>query len=62
MLLQIFLKLNVSCSILHNRALHVAARKPDFPVMVKLLKLGADPLMVNSEHRTPLQLIAIKVN
>ena len=46
----------------HNRALHVAARKPDFPVMVKLLKLGADPLMVNSEHRTPLQLIAIKVN
>lgn len=41
-------------------ALHIAARKPDFPAVLQLLKLGADPLMLNSDHRTPLQLIAIK--
>ena len=29
--------------------------------MIKLLRLGADPLLVNSSHHTPLQLIAIKV-
>ena len=46
----------------HNRALHIAVRKPDFPVVLQLLRLGADPLLVNSEHRTPLQLIAIKVS
>jgi len=43
------------------RALHIAARKGDFSTVIKLLKLGADPLLVNSSHHTPLQLIAIKV-
>lgn len=43
------------------RALHIAARKGDFSMVIKLLRLGADPLLVNSSHHTPLQLIAIKV-
>ncbi|XP_065890000.1 uncharacterized protein [Dysidea avara] len=43
-----------------HTALHIAARKGDFSTVIKLLRLGADPLLVNSSHHTPLQLIAIK--
>ena len=40
-------------SIVVFRALHIAARKGDFSMVIQLLRLGADPLLVNSSHHFP---------
>jgi len=39
--------------------LHVAARKPDLPLMAILIRRGADPLLINSMNRSALQYVSI---
>ena len=41
--------------------LHRAVQRQDLATMCCLLKLGADPLLKNSQHRNPLQMLALKV-
>jgi len=40
--------------------LHLAARKPELPMLALLIRKGADPLLINAQNRNPLQQLSVQ--